>query len=225
VLTEPESTATTVANESREEPLFLERFMDFNPCASVLACPAPYITVFKTRICSECGRNCHKMTGYVREIRASTDDARGGTTTKVYFHKACARKREDRKHHKANGFGSVLVQLGEHFREIEREAEREAERKRREEALSKASAEKEAAAAAKPGTAGARNPPQGATPGEDAPPGGFLRRVGKAISKTTREMASAVRTLRTGTSSWKPCHGKSGTTGAAEESAFRGHEF
>jgi hypothetical protein len=130
--------------KSKSKPSVLGRLLDFNPCTMKVGNPSS--ALFKVRVCSECGKNVHKLRGggYQKELKQQHRDATFNDAgeesvtkeTKVYFHPRCLTIREDRTLHKESGFGAVLIELREHF-----------EAKAREQALVAARREAEAAAA------------------------------------------------------------------------------
>ena len=160
----------------------------------------PSSALFKVRVCSECGKNVHKLKGggYQKELKEQQqhegDESVVTTTktTKVYFHPRCLAIREDRKLHKESGFGAVLSELGEHF-----------EAKARERALVEARKEAEAAAA-KAAEAARKALLEAASVKQHRRRGrrsGFLKRTKRALKAV----------------SWNACGGKQH---GADESAF-----
>ena len=176
----------------------LDRLLDFNPCTMKVGNPSS--ALFKVRVCSECGKNVHKLKGggYQKELKEQQqhegDESVVTTTktTKVYFHPRCLAIREDRKLHKESGFGAVLSELGEHF-----------EAKARERALVEARKEAEAAAA-KAAEAARKALLEAASVKQHRRRGrrsGFLKRTKRALKAV----------------SWNACGGKQH---GADESAF-----
>lgn len=126
----------------------MDQILDLNFCGggggtSLIGSPMPS-HVFKTRICSECGRECTKFTGYKKENvvkfilleNMDGEEKEVEEMTKVYYHNACYKIKEDRHQHKtALGYERVMGDLLEYFhqKELERIRKIEEERRRKEE--------------------------------------------------------------------------------------------
>lgn len=142
ILQNDESTEADIpCGEKRSSFSFLERWLDFNPCArvSLPSLPNPSSALFKERPCAECGKNCTKMRGYSKKVlerRRSTvvagEESPAAEQDKIYFHEWCAKIRGYRSTHK-DSYGAVLRNLLDYFRalEFEKKTKREAEEKRR----------------------------------------------------------------------------------------------
>lgn len=131
----PSATESESADSQDSSSSFLERLMDWNPCAGTaggstddsFSLPNPSSAIFKTRVCSECGGKCTKLKGYNKEIVENTvvDEETGEESivkTKIYFHKWCAKVNDYRKDHKKD-YDAVMCNLLDHFRAIELEAQ------------------------------------------------------------------------------------------------------
>lgn len=79
-------------------------------------CKAP-TNPFKTRKCSECGRDCSKFQGYRKE-KVFDDD--GKLKKKTYYHKCCYQIKQYRDQHKLR-YDAVMDNLVEQVRNLERE--------------------------------------------------------------------------------------------------------
>lgn len=209
------SSLNPIVEEKNSPQSIFERLLDFNPCTIKIINPSS--ALFKVRICSECGEKVHKFKGgYEKEHRLDTivdedTSEESVVESKVYFHSGggCLQLREDRKVHKDNGFGAVLIDLEDFFdakarKKLEAE-ERRARRAREEEEAAQKQWETEVAAAA----------------AAEAASASAARNELLEVSLKDRKFAKrARRALKS--FSLKSCRGKQGMP---EESAFEGMEI